>query len=220
MKNITLPILITILLSISCKSISYEYGDVEIRVAAVGDSITYGFGISDKENNSYPEQLEDLLGDDWGVVNFGVNGATVLKDGTNPYWKQKQFDLVSELGADIVILKLGTNDSRPANWEYSDNFYNDYIQMINHLKNIPGSPRVIVCTPVPAFSLKWNINDDIIKNEIIPIILQAANDTNVEVIDLYNTLLPYGDLFPDTIHPDSQGAAIIAQTVYNYLLEK
>lgn len=47
-----------------------------IKVACVGNSITYGAGISNREKNSYPAQLQYYLGDDYEVRNFGSNGAT------------------------------------------------------------------------------------------------------------------------------------------------
>jgi hypothetical protein len=41
---------------------------------------------------------------------------------------------------------------------------------------------------------------------------------NAPVIDLYTPLLGYASLFPDGIHPNAQGAGIIAQTVAVYLM--
>src|SRR4051795_12206778 len=62
-----------------------------IRVACVGDSITYGYGIKDREHNSYPAQLGVLLGKRWEVRNFGINGATALKEGTRSYSDQPAY---------------------------------------------------------------------------------------------------------------------------------
>ena len=61
------------------------------RVACVGDSITYGAGIKNRAKNCYPVRLGRLLGPGYGCRNFGVNGATMLKRGDKPYWKQKAF---------------------------------------------------------------------------------------------------------------------------------
>src|SRR4051812_1868247 len=57
-----------------------------IRVACVGDSITFGYGIKDRDHNSYPAQLGVMLGNKWEVRNFGVNGVTALRKGTRPYF--------------------------------------------------------------------------------------------------------------------------------------
>ena len=56
-----------------------------LKVACVGDSITFGAGIKERETQCYPVQLGQLLGDEFEVRNFGVNGATLLKQGDLPY---------------------------------------------------------------------------------------------------------------------------------------
>ena len=40
------------------------YGQNKIKVACVGNSVTYGAGIENREVNSYPAQLQRMLGDD------------------------------------------------------------------------------------------------------------------------------------------------------------
>src|SRR3712207_5545352 len=82
------------------------------RVACVGDSITYGAGVSGREKNSYPAVLGQWLGTKWDVRNFGVSGATLLKKGNRPYWKQQKFADALQFKPDVVIIKLGTNDSK------------------------------------------------------------------------------------------------------------
>jgi len=60
-----------------------------IKIACVGDSITQGAGA--KSGQSYPAQLQALLGDGYKVGNFGVSGRTLLKKGDFPYWKEKKY---------------------------------------------------------------------------------------------------------------------------------
>ncbi len=43
----------------------------------------------------------------------------------------------------------------------------------------------------------------------------VAQNTGVGIIDLYSVLSSRKELFPDTVHPDPEGANIIAQTVYS-----
>jgi len=59
-----------------------------VKVACIGNSITYGSGIPDRARDSYPAQLGRMLGDKWIVKNFGVSGRTMLKKGDFPYWKE------------------------------------------------------------------------------------------------------------------------------------
>jgi len=187
----------------------------EIRVACVGDSITYGATIADREQHSYPAQLGRYLGKKWDVRNFGVGGATLLKQGDRPYWNETAYKQALTFVPDAVIIKLGTNDTKPENWAYKDLFVTDYVALINSFKAL--GCRIWICLPVPAFPERWGISDDIIKQETIPMIRDIAQQTNVPVIDLYQTLAGRPDLFPDQIHPNAQGAGIMAGTIYTAL---
>src|SRR5258706_4947261 len=79
-----------------------------IRVACVGDSITFGAGVENRETNCYPVVLGKLLGARFDVRNFGVSGATLLKNGDLSYWKLPQFEHLSEFAPQGIILALGT----------------------------------------------------------------------------------------------------------------
>ena len=97
-------------------------GRGKIRLACVGDSITYGSGLSEREVNSYPAVLQKLLGEGYDVKNFGVSGATLLKSGDKPYWKQSEFKSATAFNPNIVVIKLGTNDTKPQNWSHKEEF--------------------------------------------------------------------------------------------------
>ena len=59
-----------------------------------------------------------------------------------------------------------------------------------------------------------------IRNEIIPIIKQVAREKGLTIIDLYTALSGRPDLFPDNIHPNAAGAAIIAKTIQGALINR
>jgi acyl-CoA thioesterase-1 len=185
-----------------------------IRVACVGDSITYGYGILNRPKGSYPAQLGRMLGEKWEVHNFGVSGATMLKQGDLPYWKQQAFKEVLAYNPNVVIIKLGTNDTKPQNWKFKDEFARDYAEMIDRFEALPAHPRIWICYPVPAFSEQWDINEFIIKNEVIPIISQVGRKKHVPVINLYGPLSGKPKYFPDDIHPNAEGAFLIAKEIY------
>jgi acyl-CoA thioesterase I len=191
-----------------------------VRVACVGDSITYGAGIPDREHNSYPAQLQKLLGDGYEVRNFGVSGATLLKNGDKPYWKEKAFDEAKEFKPNIVIIKLGTNDSKPQNWRHKDEFLADAKDLIAAFQSLDAKPKVYVCRPVPAFPGNFGIRDQVIHEEIIPLLDEAAEAKGAKEIDLYKALGDHANLFPDKVHPNAEGAKLIAETIAMNLLEK
>jgi acyl-CoA thioesterase-1 len=190
-------------------------------VACVGDSITYGSGIADRAKDSYPAQLQRILRQydpSWEVQNFGVSGATLLSKGDLPYVHQTAFGGAQACNPDIVIIKLGTNDSKPQNWQYQGDFVSDYESMIEVFRALPSKPQVWICKPVPAFYLNYSIRPEVIHDEILPLIDQISHEKNVPVIDLYTALLNYGSLFPDGIHPNAEGAGLMAQTIAPFLL--
>jgi len=145
-------------------------GDGKKKVACVGDSITFGASIKDRKNNSYPCQLGKILGDKWEVRNFGVNCATLLKKGDTPYWNLKAYKNALAYKPDVVVIMLGTNDSKPGNWKNKKDFVSDYIELVKSFQKLDSKPQVWVCLPVPAFPGKWGINEKTIGGEMVPML--------------------------------------------------
>jgi lysophospholipase L1-like esterase len=198
----------------SGKQISVENYRETIRIACIGDSITYGASIKNRTKDCYPEQLGRMLGEKWQVHNFGVSGATLLKNGDLPYWNQPAFKDALVYNPHVVIIKLSTNDTKPQNWKYKDQFATDYADMIDRFAELPSSPRIWICQPVPAYGERWGISDTRIKNEVIPLINRIASKKNLPVIDLFTPLSDKPELFPDQIHPNAEGAHGIAEEIY------
>ena len=205
-----------------------------VKVACIGNSITDGHGIDVATQFGYPALLQQMLGDNYWVKNFGVSARTMLNKGDNPYMNEMAWKDAVAFNPDIVIIKLGTNDSKPQNWQYGAEFKNDLKQMITTLrpdlaqpqkkkgkksKNVqPAKPQIILCTPIPAFKSTWNINDSIIANSIIPIQQEVAREYGLQVIDLHTLFADKSDLVQsDGIHPNEKGvkrmAEIIAETL-------
>lgn len=180
-----------------------------VRVACVGDSITQGVGIQNPQKDGYPAKLQEILGSNWTVQNFGVGGRTMLR-------KADPFDHrpALESSPDIVIIALGTNDAKTGVWaSHKSEFVADYVTMIKEFQALPSHPKVWACLPPPAFPGNWGITEDVIRNEVIPAIQEAAKNTGVSVIDLHTPLLGNKPWFPDTVHPNEEGAKRIAELV-------
>lgn len=188
-----------------------------VKVACIGNSITYGSGIQDRPKDSYPSQLGRMLGDRWIVRNFGVGGRTMLKKGDFPYRKEEAWTEAKAFLPDVVIIKLGTNDSKPQNWKYSNEFLADSRSMVKELKNLSSHPRIYLCKPVPAYATRWGISDSVIVHGVIPAVEQLAKEENLQVIDLYSALSGKASLFPDQIHPNAEGAGIMAMVISKQL---
>ncbi|GAB3929547.1 GDSL-type esterase/lipase family protein [Larkinella terrae] len=177
----------------------------------MGTSITLGEELPPEKN--YTKQLQDLLGGADTVRNFGVSGATILKKGLLPYWTESAYKNALQLNPRIVVIELGTNDSKSVNWKYKSEFKSNYVEFVRSFQALPSKPIVYICKPTPAFKAAYEINPDIIKNEINPLIDEVARETNVQVIDLYTPLVSSDALFRDGIHPNAEGAKMIAEIV-------
>jgi alpha-L-fucosidase len=189
-----------------------------IRIACIGNSITAGVGVSDPARFSYPAQLQHLLGPGWDVRNFGVSGRTLLSRGDFPYRNEPEFSAAQSFAPDVVIIKLGTNDSKPQNWQYKNQFVHDYEGFVETFQRKSSHPKIYLCTPVPAFPGDWGISDSIVRNEIVPFIRKVAEEKKLSLIDLYGSLGGKADYFPDKVHPNGDGARAIAWSVYQTLV--
>jgi acyl-CoA thioesterase-1 len=183
-----------------------------IKIACIGDSITEGYGLVSQSISSYPVMLDSILGSGYAVLNFGRSSTTLEKNGNFPYWICKEFSNVFAYHPDIVLVQLGTNDTKPENWQ-GDDFETDYQALIDTLKTIPGKPEIILCLPVPVFETRWGINDSTVVHGIIPVIKKMAKINNLRIIDLNSTMKNEGKNFPDGIHPNEKGVKHMAEIV-------
>ena len=190
----------------------------KINITCVGDSITAGVGTGVQD--SYPSKLQSLLGTNYYVENDGLSGATLLKQGDTPYWYKSGYaNSHNKLFAfNVVIIMLGSNDSKPQNWVYGTNFVSDYEDLIATYTNLSSHPRILICTPPPAFNNGIAINPGIVATNISPLIRQIGADENIQVIDMQTLLAGHSEWFPDGVHPNEQGTAVMAAIVYTALL--
>ncbi len=188
-------------------------GNPIIKIACVGDSITYGAGVEGRETNSYPAQLGEYLGAGFEVRNFGRSGATLQKGGDLPYWTTDEAKAADAFQPDVVILKLGTNDTKPQNWKGKAAFIADYRAMIDRFRGLKSRPKLWVCLPVPVYGDHWGINAATL-DEVIEATQEACDKSKIPVIDLNDALSGHPELFPDQVHPDAKGAVLMAKTVY------
>ena len=200
--------------------INPEDYDEKIRIACVGDSITYGAGIKDRQNFNYPLVLGKSLGERFDVRNFGVSGATMLKNGDYSYWERSAFKQASDFNPHVVVIKLGTNDTKPQNWKYSEEYVLDYEAMIDHFSSLPAKPKIWLCSPAPVYQTRWGISEEIVVGGVIPKVRDLATRKGLPIIDIYSVLSNKPEMFPDKIHPNASGAKEMADAVMSAILIK
>ena len=192
----------------------------KIKIACVGNSVTWGMTIIDREKNCYPAQLQKMLGDKYEVRNFGHSGTTLLQHGHRPYVDQQEYQDALNFKADLIIIHLGLNDTDPRNWpEYSEEFNADYIRLIDSFRQANPKAKIWICLMTPIFDRhpRFESGTRDWHAQIQKHIRQVATATRVPLIDLNTPLYSRPDLLADAIHPNAEGAKIIAETVYGAL---
>lgn len=203
-----------------------QYREGQIRIACVGDSTTYGYGIKNQPENNYPIFLGELLGDGFQVCNFGNIRVTVQPDGDQPYIKTYTYRDSVEYPADILIFMLGTNDAKKLNWQGADKFERDYVALLDSYLQSEQPPEVYLCSPVAALfpegeskgATTYGIQPLVVK-EISAIVERIAEERGYGFIDMNSATDSRYDLYgKDLIHPNYDGAMLMANTVYGQLV--
>lgn len=190
----------------------------QIKVACIGNSITYGTGVSDRSRYSYPVQLQNMLGSQYLVENFGKPGATLLRKGHCPYNEQNEYRKALSFAADVALIHLGINDTDPRDWpNYRDNFVRDYLQLINSFRKANSKCRIIIAylTPITSAHPRFISGTQLWHKQIQAAIKTVANASGAELIDFHSPLYAHPDMLPDAVHPNDEGAELLARTAYS-----
>ena len=197
----------------------------QIKVACIGDSITYGHGISGWKENNYPAVLQQLLGDKYHVANFGSSGACVNPDGDQPYVDREVYQAALEYDADIIVFMMGTNDAKPENWTDAEGFMEDYTALLGSFCEGEKAPQVYVGLCAEAFYTEdadkstgiagYDIQPSKVDKIADAIQLHAVTSGfAMDVIDIHSLTEAHPEWFEaDGIHPNNDGAKAIAEAV-------
>ena len=189
-----------------------------IRVACVGDSITYGAGLADPARESYPAVLQSLLGAGYEVRNFGVNGATALRRGSLPYWILPELEAAKRSAPQIVVLMLGTNDAHLRNRSEREQYEADLRALARQFADLESRPAMVLNLPPPCYGLMSAYAQNVLQREILPAIRRVAAAEQWRLADVHAALSDRPEWFPDGVHPNASGAAAIARAVYDAVL--
>ena len=205
----------------------------KVNVVCIGDSITFGARTDDPTKESYPAQLQLLLGDDYLVKNLGISSCTLLKKATPSVWNE--LSKIKASNPNIIVISLGTNDTCGMGtcgnrmcWEYIEEFYNDYLNLIDIFQNLSSNPKIWICAPSPMVLETPGLTQERINGlsirkprlqKLIGLVKKVAKEKNVNFIDLNTSLDHQPELFTieDGVHPNKIGYQIIAELVYREL---
>ena len=202
--------------------------DGQIKVACVGDSITYGHSVSNWKENNYPKVLQELLGEDYHVANFGVSGACVNSKGNKPYIKRTIYEESINYDADILLFMLGSNDSKPKNWVDTEYFLKQYEELLDSYLEKENKPKIFIGICSKSYYLndnqsglaKYSIRPEIVDGIAEAIKTKYSNE-DVVLVDIHELTSAHPEWFEkDGIHPNKDGAKSIANVFADAIKEK
>lgn len=203
----------------------------QVRVSCIGDSITQGACCTGSYCPNYPAKLQELLGDNYLVGNYGNSGKTLLyhglcEDGTScAYTDTPTWPAALASTPDIVTIMMGTNDAKNFNWfgvqdNRPDSFGLDYLKMIRSLRQLSPRPQIFIMTPVPLYDpAPFDMNSTIVNSFMVQgggdgLIWQIASIADVQVIDIHTAFNGYNaSITCDNCHPTDEGFDVIAKTM-------
>lgn len=197
--------------------------DGQIKVACVGDSITYGHGIRDWEHNNYPVLLQKQLGEGYHVRSFGVSGRAVQDNSDQPYTALDIYTQSKDYNADIVVFMMGSNDTKPENWHGAEAFKTSLCSLLDSY----GDAQIVLCTPATCFFTEKHTGpttshdlQPAVADEIAEIVREVAAERGYTLLDIHALTGENPQWFePDGVHPDNDGAAAIADAVAQVIAE-
>lgn len=219
MRLLRFAVAFSLLLTFLCcltSCVDEDQGNGETRtlkIVCLGDSITYGYTLADPVHESYPARVRQQSHGRWHVLNLGVNGTTVLAKGDLPITAEKAYQRALSSEPDVIVLLLGTNDTKKNNWQYINEFVHDYTRLIHNLQGLSSKPHVIVCSIPPIFNDYPNGITAQHVEKINDLIKQAIVGTGSDYLDLYTPLSKEASFFVDGVHPNDRGAQEIASLV-------
>ena len=188
-----------------------------IKVACIGDSITWGFTLLHPRKQSYPALLQEKLGEGYQVKNYGFNDASARFDADTPYVKKKVYSKSLDWNPDVVLLMLGTNDTKRINWN-PEIFRRDYRALVQSYLDLPSKPRVILIAPIQIFQPMHipilGLYSETMENGVRPAIHEIATDMNLDCVDLVD-LFTDSKYMMDGVHPQAAGAKLLADAIYS-----
>lgn len=181
-----------------------------IRISCVGDSITFGYGLGDREEECWVSLLPALLADGCRAGNYGLSGSCVLSDGYLPWLGSPQAREFWAAEEDLVIVMLGTNDVADAAWD-AERFEGEYGDLVARVQHKAGNPRVIIMLPPRIFASP--ALDETLVEEAIPAIRRVQERAGADLVDLYTLTMDHPEWFDDGLHPNAEGNEAIAACV-------
>ena len=176
------------------------------RLVFVGDSITCGVGVKNRNAERYSAVATRLLQKKYaGIqeINLGKSGNALCQQPEN------YAESILAQKPDAVVIQWGVNDQY---WGFSvAQFAARYEQLVHALRSARSQMPIVLTTLVADF--RWPENQDAWIGEANVAIQEIGAREHCPIADLHRTLDHNQALYADSIHPNSAGAAAMAKTI-------
>lgn len=190
-----------------------------IKVACVGDSLTFLRSLEGEKFINYPPILQEILGEKYDVTNYGQAGTCVCSNGEYPFRSLRVYRESVKCEADIVIIMIGTNDVWDTSWIDKEHFRKEYIDLIESYNQGDNKPRMFLCTLPKIFlqdgtTLETGFGERI---EIISgVIREVADEKGYSLIDMNKYTSQHIEWYwKDKLHFSNEGAREVADVIAN-----
>lgn len=185
-----------------------------LKIACIGDSITYGSNADNAYTDSYPAQLQTLYQGQANVMNFGNSGKTIRDSADDPYSKTTEYSGALLFVPDVAIIMLGTNDSKTYQVPTQGAMANAYVKLIEALYECNPYMTIYMATCPYAYTSNFQISNKNIENIVIPAQRQAAEQYDLPIIEMHEFTKSMSKCYADGIHPTSKGYTYLAYMMH------
>lgn len=231
MLRIVVMIIMTCALTIpavSCDAV--DTNQQPQTVVCLGDSITYGYLLTDPLHEAWPALLESKLGEGSSVINLGVSGAMLMNEGGLPYRNTGKIQRAKKQSATMFFIMLGTNDVYTTTWS-EDSYYTQLGALVDELAESAPEARMVLMVPPCAFTIDDGASaEPVIEPDVEPIVepiaasriggsirnimRTVADEKETDYVDLFAFTESHPEWFPDGLHPNKAGHQAIAEYIF------
>jgi GDSL-like Lipase/Acylhydrolase family len=179
-----------------------------VKVACIGSTSVAGAGSS--EGHHVCDELGKALGADYEARGFGVARATAIKAVPNAWASTGQMRDALAFKPDVVLFWFGGVETWKDIWPaHKGEFQADYTSLVQTFQALPSRPKTFL---IRLWIFKEGpVQKSVLDREVIPIIDKVAAETNSTVIDYRKLIERHPEWFPDGMHANDTGTAIIGK---------
>ncbi|MEG0571097.1 MAG: GDSL-type esterase/lipase family protein [Oscillospiraceae bacterium] len=198
----------------------------KIKVAFIGDSVTYGHFLDDPITMSFPGLIKKAMPQTkFDVQNFALSGTTLTFNGDEPYVNSELYQQSLRFNPDVVVIMLGTNDSKPINFdnEKISKYKSDAVSLINSYRSLESAPiiyfntsPVVLGDGLAKGSEYWISNKNVCY--IAKLQREVADENDTCQIDIYDKTQYFTEKMfreNDGVHPGAFGHQELAKIILN-----